>query len=96
MTGAYWSAVADLFASESEDEEDKSGQGSVSQATPGALDSGVVETSLISQVVLGDANVHVDAVVCKKKIYVHQMHVAWRHTHIRPSLAVIVCAGSCW
>lgn len=63
LTGAYWSAVADLFACQNVDAEDKSGQGSVSQAMSGALESGVVVTSLISQVALGDANVHVDAVV---------------------------------
>jgi hypothetical protein len=65
LTGAYWSAVADLFAHKDymTTIEDMSGQGSVSQATSGALASGVVDTSLISQVALGDANVHVDAVV---------------------------------
>ena len=41
-------------------EEDMSGHGSVSHATSGVLASGVVDTSLISQLALGDANVHVD------------------------------------
>ena len=52
LMGANWSAVADLFAHKDyvTTIEDMSGQGSVSQATPGALASGVVETSLISQV----------------------------------------------
>ena len=59
LTGMYWSAVADLFAC-SDGQDEVSGQGSVSQATSG---TGIVCDSLNSQVALGDANVHVDAVV---------------------------------
>ena len=44
-------------------EEVVSGQGSASQAITGSVSLGVVYDSLISQVALGDANVHEDTVV---------------------------------
>jgi hypothetical protein len=59
LTGVFWSAVADLFSCR--DSEEMSGQ--VCQATTGTFALGDGETSLTSQVALGDANVHVDAVV---------------------------------
>lgn len=62
LTGAYWSAVADLLSCSSADDEDMSGQDGVSQDTTGTLASGI-DVSSNSQVALGDAYVHVDAVV---------------------------------
>ena len=46
-----------------EDEEDRSGQVMVGQAAPGTLASGSGNDYTDSQVVLGVANVHVDAVL---------------------------------
>jgi hypothetical protein len=65
LTGRYWSAVADLLSCrvQDEDDEDMSGQVMVSQAGPGTLASGGGNDNTNSQVVLGVANVHVDAVV---------------------------------
>ena len=65
LTGRFWSAVADLLSCrvQDEDEEDMSGQVMVSQAVPGTLASGGGNDNTDSQVVLGVANVHVDAVV---------------------------------
>ena len=58
----YWSAVADLFACSGVNGQAMSGQGSASQAVTGTLALDVYD-SLNSQVALGDANVHVDAVL---------------------------------
>ena len=57
--------MADLFACSDMNEEAVSGQGSISQAITSllALGLGVVCDSSNSQVALGDANVHVDAVL---------------------------------
>ena len=65
LTGCFWSAAADLLSCrvQDDDEEDMSGQGMVSQAGPGTLASGDGNGRTDSQVVLGVANVHVDAVV---------------------------------
>ena len=49
IIGMYWSVVADLFACRDEDEEDMSGQGSVSQALQGTFAVSVVYDSFNSQ-----------------------------------------------
>ena len=58
------SFLADLLSCRVQDdaEEDMSGQAIVGQAVPGMLASGDGNDSTDSQVVLGVANVHVDAV----------------------------------
>ena len=64
LTVRSWSAVANLLSCRVQDDgEDISGQAMVGQADPGALASGYANDSTDSQVVLGVANVHVDAVV---------------------------------
>ena len=65
LTGRFWSAVADLLSCrvQDDDEEDVSGQVMVGQAAPGTLASGNGNDNTDSQVVLGVANVHVDAVL---------------------------------
>ena len=65
LTGKFWSAVADLLPCrvQDDDEEDMSGQDMVGQAVPGTLVSGNGNDNTDSQVVLGVANVHVDAVL---------------------------------
>ena len=67
--------MADLFACGDVDVECISGQGSVSQAMTSTLALGVVYDSLNSQVALGDANVHVDAVV----LYNEPVYIAYKH-----------------
>ena len=61
----FWSAMADLLSCrvQDDDEEDLSGQAMVGQAVPGTLASGNGNDNTDSQVVLGVANVHVDAVL---------------------------------
>ena len=63
--GRFWSAVADLLSCrvQDDDEEDMSGQVMVGQADPGTLASGNGSDNTDSQVVLGVANVHEDAVL---------------------------------
>ena len=63
--------MADLSACGDVHVECISGQGSVSQAMTSTLALGVVYDSLNSQVELGDANVHVDAVryYCEMNLY---------------------------
>ena len=65
LTGRFWSAVADLLSCrvQDDDEEDMSGQVMVSQAAPGTLASDNGSDNTDSQVVLGVANVHEDAVL---------------------------------
>ena len=63
FTGIYCSAVSDIFACSDEDEEVMSGHGSTSQVITCVIALGVVNDSSNSQVALGDANVHVHAVV---------------------------------
>ena len=65
LTGRFWSAVADLLSCrvQDEDEEDMSDQAMVGQAGPGMLALGDGNDSTDSQVVVGVANVHVDAVL---------------------------------
>ena len=80
-TGTYWSPVADLFAcSDDDDEEDLSGQGSISQATTGTSGQGVIPDSSNSQVALGDGNVHV---------YIKSTTIPWMWpTSVSPLLPV--------
>ena len=65
LTGRFWSAVAELLSCrvQDDDEEDMSGQAMVGQATPGTLALGYGYDNTDSQVVLGVANVHVDALL---------------------------------
>jgi hypothetical protein len=65
LTGRFWSAVADLLSCrvQDDDEEDMSGQVMVGQADPGTLALGNGSDNTDSQVVLGVANVHEDAVL---------------------------------
>ena len=60
--------MADLLSCrvQDDDEEDMSGQVMVGQATPGTLASGNGSDNNDSQVVLGVANVHEDAVLLLK------------------------------
>ena len=64
-TGRFWSAVADLLACRVQDcdEEDMSGQVMVGQAILRTPASGNGNDNTDSQVVLGVANVNVDAVL---------------------------------
>ena len=59
-----WSAVADLLSCRLQDdgEEDMSGQAMVGQAVPGTLAIGNGNDNTYSQVALGVANAHVDAI----------------------------------
>ena len=61
----FWSALADPLSCrvQDDDDEDMSGQAMVGQAVPGTLASGNGNDDTDSQVVLGVANVHVDAVL---------------------------------
>jgi hypothetical protein len=61
LTVSYWSAVAELLSCRLEGVEDSSGR--AGQDEIGIIALGDVVDSLNSQVALGDANVHVDAVV---------------------------------
>ena len=65
LTGRFWLAVADLLSCrvQDEDEEDMSDQAMVGQAGQGMLALGDGNDSTDSQVVIGVANVHVDAVL---------------------------------
>ena len=64
----FWSAVADLLSCkvQDDDEEDMSGQAIAGQAVPGTLASGNGNDNTDSQVVLGVANVRVDAIPLSK------------------------------
>ena len=60
-----------------DDEEDMSGQAMVGQAVPGSLASGDGNDRTDSQVVLGVANVQVDAVLLKKDTYIDTCTSLW-------------------
>ena len=72
LTGHFWSAVADLLLCRvrGNGEEDMSGQAMVGLAGPGTLASGDSNDSTDSQVALGVANAHVDAVVLQQDTYI--------------------------
>ena len=65
LTGRFWSAVADLLSCrvQDDDEKDMSGQVMVGQAALVTLASGNGNDNTDSQVVLGVANVHAEAVL---------------------------------
>ena len=78
FTGMYWSALANIFACNDEDEAVMSGQGLGSQAINGTISPGIVYGSSTSRAALRDVHVNV-AVLFKQYVcmYTHPRIFLW-------------------